>query len=65
MVSQSISSPTELVTDVTAVSRGLNMGRLNVLVYVRLHLGRLQAVTALPQPLFSLSHLGVDHRVQI
>ena len=41
------------------------MGRLDVLVYVRLHFGRLPTVAALPEPFLCLPHLGVYGHVQI
>ena len=41
------------------------MGRLDVLVYVRLHFGRLPTVAALPEPFLRLPHLGVNGHVQI
>ena len=64
VISQGVSSGAELKADVTAVSRVLDMARLNVFVQVRIVLCVIITVRAGPAS-HLLHHLTPDHHIDI
>ena len=64
MISQGVSSGAELKADVTAVSRVLDMARLNVFVQVRVVLSPIVTIRAAPTRHLS-HHFTPDHRIEI
>ena len=64
VISQGVSSGAELKADVTAVSRVLDMARLNVFVQVRVVLSPIVTIRAAPTRHLS-HHFTPDHRIEI
>ena len=64
VISQGVSSGAELKADVTAVSRVLDMARLNVFVQVRVVLSPIVTIGAAPTRHLS-HHFTPDHRIEI
>ena len=64
MISQGVSGGAELKADVTAVSRVLDMARLNVFVQVRVVLSPIVTIRAAPTRHLS-HHFTPDHRIEI
>ena len=63
--SEGISSSTRLGTDITGVTRGLNVVCLNMLKYVGFHFGHPETEQTLPHSLVGLLHFGPNEVVYI